>query len=75
MSKKAIILGAGPSGLVSAWKLLENNWNVEVYEKLTIPGGMCRSGGHSRIVVPHEACTVSRTHEATPVRHFSPASR
>ena len=43
MKNKAIILGAGPSGLVTAWKLLENNWDVEVYEKLKIPGGMCRS--------------------------------
>jgi len=43
MKNKAIILGAGPSGLVTAWKLLENNWDVEIYEKLSIPGGMCRS--------------------------------
>ena len=43
MKQKAIILGAGPSGLVTAWKLLENGWDVEIYEKLSIPGGMCRS--------------------------------
>ncbi len=43
MKNKAIILGAGPSGLVTAWKLLENDWEVQIYEKLLIPGGMCRS--------------------------------
>ena len=43
MSRKAIILGAGPVGLVSAWKLLENGWDVEIYEKLDLVGGMCRT--------------------------------
>ncbi len=41
--KKAIILGAGPVGLINAWLLLKNNWQVEVYEKNKIVGGMCRS--------------------------------
>ena len=56
MKKKAIILGAGPSGLVSAWKLLERNWEVEIYEKLSIPGGMCRSwewNSHTVDTGPH----------------------
>lgn len=42
-TKKAIILGAGPIGLVAGWKLLENGWSVEVYEKENIVGGMCRT--------------------------------
>ena len=41
--KKAKILGAGPVGLVTAWKLLENGWEVEIYEKNKIVGGMCRT--------------------------------
>ncbi len=40
---KAIILGAGPTGLITAWKLLEANWEVEIIEKKKIAGGLCRS--------------------------------
>ena len=41
--KKAIILGAGPVGLVTAWQLLRNEWSVSIYEKANIVGGMCRT--------------------------------
>ena len=41
--KKAIILGAGPVGLVTAWELLRNEWSVSIYEKANIVGGMCRT--------------------------------
>jgi len=41
--KRAIIFGAGPIGLITAWKLLENGWDVEIYEKESIVGGMCRT--------------------------------
>ena len=41
--KKAIVLGAGPVGLVTAWELLKNDWSVSVYEKANIVGGMCRT--------------------------------
>jgi len=43
MKNKAIILGAGPAGLVTAWKLLEANWDVTIIEKNNISGGLCRS--------------------------------
>lgn len=42
-SKRAIVLGAGPIGLIIAWKLLENGWTVEIYEKRNIVGGLCRT--------------------------------
>ena len=41
--KKAYILGAGPTGLITAWKLLEANWDVTILEKNNISGGLCRS--------------------------------
>ncbi|MBF0460801.1 MAG: N-acetylneuraminate synthase family protein [Magnetococcales bacterium] len=43
MQRRAIILGAGPTGLVLAWKLLENGWEVDIYEKTGQVGGMCRT--------------------------------
>ncbi|MGA1199684.1 MAG: NAD(P)-binding protein [Candidatus Latescibacterota bacterium] len=33
VKRKAYILGAGVSGLVSGWKLLEKGWDVEIIEK------------------------------------------
>ena len=41
--KTATILGAGPSGLVSALFLARKGWHVKIYEKANIVGGMCRS--------------------------------
>ena len=43
MKREAIILGAGPTGLITAWKLLEANWDVTIIEKKKISGGLCRS--------------------------------
>ena len=43
MKKKIIILGAGPIGLVTGWLLSKNGWQVEIYEKNSTVGGMCRS--------------------------------
>jgi len=42
-TNKAIIIGAGPSGLVTANELAKQGWQVEIYEALDTVGGMCRS--------------------------------
>ena len=41
--KKAIVLGAGPVGLVTSWLLAEKNWDVKLFEMKDIVGGMCRT--------------------------------
>lgn len=43
MKNRAIILGAGPTGLITAWRLLESGWQVTIIEKNKIAGGLCRS--------------------------------
>jgi sialic acid synthase SpsE/protoporphyrinogen oxidase len=42
-SKRVIIIGAGPSALVTARGLAEKGWNVEIFEALDRVGGLCRS--------------------------------
>ncbi len=42
INKKVIIIGAGPIGLGTGWLLSKNNWKVEIDEKNSIVGGMCR---------------------------------
>ncbi|MDA8832454.1 N-acetylneuraminate synthase family protein, partial [Candidatus Pelagibacter bacterium] len=42
-TNKVYIIGAGPIGLVTAWKLLERGVNVEIFEKNSLVGGMCRT--------------------------------
>lgn len=39
--KKIIIIGAGVSGLTSGIYALDNGFDVEIYEKHSIPGGEC----------------------------------
>ena len=43
MRRKAYILGAGVSGLVTGWKLLEAGWDVAIFEKEKFYGGMART--------------------------------
>ena len=43
MNKKIHIVGAGPIGLVLAWQLLKKKYQVHLYEKNSIVGGMCRT--------------------------------
>tara|TARA_Y100001934_G_C12386137_1_gene795868 strand:- start:10780 stop:13176 length:2397 start_codon:yes stop_codon:yes gene_type:complete len=54
--KRAVILGAGPVGLVMGWKLIQNGWVVDIYEKADIVGGMCRTWEWNEFLVdtgPH----------------------
>lgn len=41
MKKKVVIIGAGISGLTAGIYLLDNGFDVEIYEKHTLPGGEC----------------------------------
>ena len=41
MKKKVIIIGAGISGITCGVYLLDNGYDVEIYEKHYIPGGEC----------------------------------
>lgn len=41
--RRAFILGAGVSGLVTGWKLLEKGWDVDIMEKEPFYGGMART--------------------------------
>jgi sialic acid synthase SpsE/protoporphyrinogen oxidase len=55
-SKRVIIIGAGPSALVTAKGLAEKGWNVEIFEALDRVGGLCRSFKWNEYIVdigPH----------------------
>lgn len=43
MKKQILIIGAGPVGLIAGWQLSKLGWNVKIFEKKNIVGGMCRS--------------------------------
>lgn len=43
MSKHVIILGAGPAGLSTGWELSKQGVKVDIIEKETQVGGLCRS--------------------------------
>ena len=54
--KKVIILGSGPTGLITAWKLLEEGFHVTIIEKNSITGGLCRSWKYKDFILdtgPH----------------------
>ena len=53
---KIIILGSGPTGLITAWKLLERGLDVLIIEKNSTSGGLCRSWKHNGFILdtgPH----------------------
>ena len=54
--KKVIILGSGPTGLITAWRLLKKGLNVTIIEKNSDSGGLCRSWKHKGFILdtgPH----------------------
>jgi sialic acid synthase SpsE/protoporphyrinogen oxidase len=56
IKKKIIILGSGPTGLITAWKLLEKGFKVEIIEKNSNSGGLCRSWKYKDFIIdtgPH----------------------
>ena len=58
MKKKnsALILGAGPTGLITAWRLLQEGWDVKIIEKNSNVGGLCRSWNKNNFILdtgPH----------------------
>ena len=44
MSKKVIIIGSGVGGLATALRLLNNGYEVEIYEKDETIGGRIKTG-------------------------------
>jgi len=42
-SKRVIVIGAGPSGLATAWGLSDRGFEVDVYDAASIPGGLAGS--------------------------------
>lgn len=56
MAKKIYIIGAGPSGLITARELLKKGLEVVIYEKSMHVGGMCRSWKEDKYILdtgPH----------------------
>ena len=42
--EKIVIIGSGPAGLTAAWELAKGGFAVTVFESLSVPGGMLRTG-------------------------------
>ena len=52
----AYILGAGPTGLITAWRLLQNDWKVTIVEKDKVVGGLCKWWKYKNYIIdvgPH----------------------
>lgn len=73
MKRHAYILGAGPTGLITAWQLLKRNWDVTILEKNEIVGGLCRSWKRKNFILdtgPHIFHTPDKELEKFWKKHF-----
>ena len=53
---KIFVIGAGPTGLVSAWRLSENKRDVHLFEASNKVGGLCASWEWNKFILdvgPH----------------------
>ncbi|MCK9566637.1 MAG: FAD-dependent oxidoreductase, partial [Methanothrix sp.] len=60
MSKDVAIIGAGVSGLSAAWKLAENGFRINVFEKEDVIGGISSTFSHGECKLdygPHKIYT------------------
>ena len=58
-TKKAIILGAGPAGVITGWLLSRRGWKVDILEKQKMVGGMCRSWKWNQTYFRYRATYIS----------------
>ena len=68
------IIGAGPSGLITGLELVKKGFNVVIFEKSTIPGGMCRTWQESHYLLdtgPHIYHTPDKEMEISWKRDFN----
>ncbi len=73
LQSDVVLVGAGPSGLVAAWRLAQANYSVVILEKRLSPGGGVWGGslGMNEVVVQQEALSIL---EEAGVR-FQPSGR
>ncbi len=50
---RALVLGAGITGLCTAWGLVKRGWDVTVADRGTIPNPLAASWDHHRLIRPH----------------------
>ena len=68
--RRAVVVGAGPNGLVAAVTLARRGWKVEVLEAGPVPGGGTRSAELVEAGVLHDICSAIH-----PLALASPALR
>ena len=70
MNKKIIIIGAGVSGLSAGIYGLDNNYDVDIYEKHSLPGGECTGWTRKGVFIDgcaHWICGTSKKSNLYPL--------